>query len=108
MSTVKETNYTSEQEAAIRAASPMNMAKAEILAVQFGKKGASVRAKALRMGVPYEKKAVVSKSGEKAVRKETLVEDIGQHVTGSLEGLEKASKPALINILAAFEATAEN
>lgn len=100
----KTPNYTAAQEQAIRDAAPLNMEKATALATAFGKNPKSVIAKAIRMNVAYQKKVATTKTGEPVVRKETLVAQIGQHVAGSLEGLEKASKPALQNILAAFEA----
>jgi len=103
-----EKNYTEAQEQRIREAatveSPLNQAKAEALGAEFGKSARSVIAKAIRMNVPYAKKVPVSKTGEPVTRKETLVEEIGAFVPGSLDGLEKASKPALANILAAFRA----
>ena len=100
-------NYSEAQEARIReeaAKAPLNKVTAEMLGAEFGKSGKSVTAKALRMGVPYAKQKPVSKTGAPVVRKENLVIAIGNYVPGSLEGLDKASKPALENILAAFEA----
>ncbi len=105
----KETvkNYTEAQEARIReeaAKAPLNKDTAEKLGAEFGKSCKSVTAKALRMGVPYAKQKPVTKTGKPVVRKEDLVSSIGNYVPGSLEGLEKASKPALENILSAFQA----
>jgi hypothetical protein len=104
--TEKAANYTAAQEQMIRDAAPLNLEKATALGVQMGKKARSIIAKAVRMEVPYEKKGPVTKTGEAVVRKETLVEQIRAFTaTGSnLEGLEKASKPALIAVLAALKA----
>ena len=101
-----EVNYTAEQEQRIRDAAPLNMEKAAALAAEFGKKPASVRAKAIRMNVAYEKKGPQTKTGEAVIRKETLVEKIGAFTApgSNLDGLEKASKPALQAVLAALEA----
>ena len=89
--------YSKEQEARIAAEAPLNQAKAEALAAEFGEKftGKSVIAKAIRMGVAYERKQPVTKSGAPVERKEALVAEIAQVVSGNLDGLEKAPKAAL-------------
>lgn len=89
--------YNAQQEAAIREAAPLNQAKAETLAASFGSgfTGKSVIAKAIRMGVAYERKQPTTKSGAKIEKKETLVAEIAKLVEGNLDGLEKAPKPAL-------------
>lgn len=101
----KETvNYTPAQEALIAAEAPMNLAKAEALAELAemkdadgnARKARSIVAKAISMGVPYERKQPVSKTGEPVVRKSELVEQIAAVVEGNLEGLEKAPKAALV------------
>jgi hypothetical protein len=107
MATVEKTaNFTAEQEQMIRDAAPLNLEKATALAEKMGKKPRSVIAKATRMEVPYVKKGPTTKTGEAVVRKETLVEEIRKFTaTGAnLEGLEKASKPALVAVLAALKA----
>ena len=106
MATV-EKNYTAEQEQMIRDAAPLDLAKATDLGVKMGKKARSIIAKAVRMEVPYVKKGPVTKTGEAVVRKETLVAKIAAFTGGSLDGLEKASKPALVSILAALESAAD-
>jgi hypothetical protein len=104
-STEKTVNYTAAQEQAIRDAAPLNAAKAAELAASMGKKPRSIIAKAVNMQVPYVKAGPKTKTGEAVVRKETLVEQISAFTgSGSLEGLEKASKPALQTILAALSA----
>lgn len=108
----KETNYTAAQEARILEAAkagPLNLESAKALAAEFGggKTYRSVVAKIGRMGVPYAKKVPVSKTGEPVIRKENLVAEISRFVPGSLDGLEKASKGALVNIRDAFAAMSE-
>lgn len=109
----KEANYSAAQETRIReaaASGPLNLDTAKALAAEFGggKTYRSVVAKIGRMELPYVKKVAVSKTGEPVVRKENLVSEIAQFVPGSLEGLEKASKPALVNIRNAFAAMSED
>lgn len=98
----KTPNFTPEQEAAIREAAPLNKAKAEALALQMGKKPKSIIAKAVTMKVPYDKQKPVTKTGEPVIRKEDLVAKIAAYTGGDLDGLEKASKPALQAVLAAL------
>ena len=101
----KTTNYTAAQEQMIRDASPLNAAKAAELATAMGKKPRSIIAKAVNMQVPYVKAGPKTKTGEAVVRKEDLVKEIAAFTgSGSLDGLEKASKPALQTILAALSA----
>lgn len=102
----KTPNFTADQEARIRDASPLNLAKATALATEFGKKPRSIIAKAVRMNVPYEKQKPVTKTGEPVVRKENLVSRIAEYLPegANVDGLEKASKPALVAVLAAFDA----
>ena len=109
----KVANYSDAQEKRIREAAengPLNLEAAKALAAEFGgsKTYRSVVAKIGKMGLPYAKKVAVSKNGEPVARKENLVAEIGRFVPGSLEGLEKASKPALVNIRDAFAALSEN
>jgi hypothetical protein len=110
---IKEANYTAAQEARITAAAqngPLNLETAKALAAEFGggKSYRSVVAKIGRMGLPYAKKVAVSKTGEPVERKENIVAEIARYVPGSLDGLEKASKPALANIRDAFAAFADD
>lgn len=89
--------YTAAQEARIRAEAPLNQAKATALAAEFGSKftARSVIAKAVRMEVGYERKVAVTKTGEPVERKEAIVAEIASLVGETLEGLDKAPKPAL-------------
>lgn len=89
--------YNAAQEKAIQEAAPLNQAKAEALAASFGAgfTGKSVIAKAIRMGVAYERKVATTKTGGKIENKADLVAEIGKLVEGNLNGLDKAPKPAL-------------
>lgn len=89
--------YSAAQEQRIRDFGPLNQAAAETLAAEFGAgfTSRSVIAKINRMGLPYEKKGKVTKSGEPVEHKDDLVKEIAAQVKGNLEGLEKAPKPAL-------------
>ena len=89
--------YSAEQEATIRAQPVLNQAVAERLAAEFGPKftGKSVIAKINRMGLPYERKQPVTKSGDPVESKATIVAELATLVEGNLDGLDKAPKPAL-------------
>lgn len=105
-SKANEPKYSAAQYERMQAEAPLNQAKAIALAAEFGggKTARSVAAAAVRKGIAYERKAPMSKTGKPVVRKEDLVSAIGRFVPGSLDGLDKASKPALENILSTFEA----
>lgn len=89
--------YTAAMEQAIRDAAPLDQAKATALAEQFGEgfSARSVTAKAVRMNVPYNRKQPTTKTGGKIENKAGLVAEIGEIVSGNLDGLDKAPKPAL-------------
>lgn len=95
MKTEKQPNFTPEQEARIRELAPLNQEKSRMLATEFGKTERSVTAKAVRMGVAYERKQPTTKSGAPVERKEAIVAEIAEMVGQSLDGLEKAPKGAL-------------
>lgn len=105
MSKTVQPKFTAEQEARIRELEPLNQAKSQLLAQEFGKSERSVTAKAVRMGVAYERKQPATKSGAPIERKEAIVAEIAQMVEGNLDGLEKAPKAAL-QALRDFVATA--
>lgn len=102
----KQPNFTAAQEQAIRDAAPLNLEKATALGAQFGKKPRSIIAKAVRMNVIYQKKVATTKTGDPVIRKENLVSRISEYLPegANVDGLEKASKPALVAVLAAFDA----
>lgn len=89
--------YTVAQEAAIRAEPVLNQAVAERLAAEFGPKftGRSVIAKINRMGLTYQRKVAVTKSGLPIESKADIVAELATMVEGNLDGLDKAPKPAL-------------
>lgn len=95
---VKAVNYTPEQEAAIRAASPLNIDKAKALAETLGKSWRSVIAKAKSMDLPYEAKPAPAKR-PKGMTKAELVDEIEVRTGASLSGLEKATASALSRLL---------
>jgi len=98
-----EKNYTEAQEAEMLALGTIDNATATMLATKFGKNVASIRAKAVRLGV-YQAKERVSKSGAAIERKQAIVAEIASLVGRNMEGLEKAPKQALVAIRAALSA----
>lgn len=99
----KEVNYTEAQEARMMEFDVIDNDIAMMLAGEFGKDVRSVRAKAVRLGI-YKAKERVSKSGGKIESKEQIVAEISELVGKNLDGLEKASKQALIAIRAKLAA----
>lgn len=91
----KAPNFTAEQEQMIADAAPLNQAKARALAAAMGKTERSITAKAVRMGVAYERKQPTTKNGGKVEKKETIVSEIAAIVGGNLDGLDKAPKGVL-------------
>ena len=99
---MKSVNYTPEMEQAIKAESPLNIAKARVLAEKLGRKPRSVIAKAISMGLPYNAAKPTRKDGSQVVRKAELVSAIEKSLAagkGSLVGLEKATRSALDTLL---------
>jgi hypothetical protein len=91
----KTPNYSPEQEARLRSFETIDNTVATMLATEFGKTPASVRAKAVRMGLNYVRKQPETKSGAPVERKEAIVAQIASLVDGNLDGLDKAPKLAL-------------
>ena len=96
MKTVKAPNFTADQEAAIVAASPLNYESATALAATMGKSAKSVVAKAIRMGVDYQKKTPTTKTGAKIESKRDIVAEIETFVEQTLSGLEESPKAPLV------------
>jgi len=95
---------------AMKAAAPLNLGKAEVLAEKFGVRERSIIATCVKLKIPYEKKQRVAKNGKPPINKTDLVAKIAEVLVievGTLEGLEKSSKPALENLLAGIEAVKE-
>jgi hypothetical protein len=98
-----EKNYTEAQEAEMIALGTIDNVIATQLSEKFGKNVASIRAKAVRLGV-YQAKERTSKSGGAIERKEAIVADIAALIGKNMEGLEKSPKQALIAIREALSA----
>ena len=95
---MKSVNYTPEMEQAIEAESPLDIAKAKVLAEKLGRKPRSIIAKAISMGLPYNAAKPSRKDGSPVVKKAELVSAIEKSLSsseGSLVGLEKATRSAL-------------
>jgi hypothetical protein len=89
--------YSATQEATIRAEPVLNQAVAARLAAEFGPAFTtrSVIAKINRMNLPYQRKVAVTKTGAPVEQKAALVAEIAELVGATLDGLDKAPKPAL-------------
>jgi hypothetical protein len=112
----KNVNYTPELTATIVEAytacdsDESRAACLETLSAEHGKGVKSLRQKLVREGV-YVKKAYVSKAGEKTETKDFIVKAIASAMgvtEAQLNGLEKATKPALTLIRATVEIAAAN
>ena len=108
--TDKTPNFTEANETRIREAvaangGKMDKALAESLAVELGKPSfRSISAKAVRMGLPYARKAPARKDGTPVENKAKIVEAIAAVVSGNLDGLDKAPREALLAIRRAVNA----
>lgn len=106
MTATKAVNYTAEQTAAIVEAYAAGKT-VEMIAEMVGKSTRSIVAKLSREGV-YKKKEYVTKTGEKAVKKDAHADAIGAILKlpeNDIESLTKANKSALRAI---FEALANS
>lgn len=108
----KIVNYTSEMETQIREAFAgevdQKTAVSE-LASAFGKSIASVRQKAVRMGL-YKKPKYVNKNGAKPEVKAAIVADIAEALgvpVENFDSLEKVTKKALLTIREAVKPEGE-
>ena len=80
-------------------AQPLNLAKAQSFASEFGVSHRSIIAKALSLGLTYEKKAVVASSSDRPTKAD-LVREIERSLQGeSLDGLQGASMRSLQSLL---------
>ena len=81
-------------------AQPLNLAKAQSFASEFGVSYRSIIAKALSLGLTYEKKGAVVASSSDRPTKADLVREIEQSLQGeSLDGLQGASMRSLQALL---------
>ena len=99
----KIVNYTPEQTVQM-VADYQSGITVETIAESMGKTVRSVIAKLSREGV-YQKKAYVSKTGEKPVKKDTVADAIGailRLTESEIESLAKANKSALQKVFAAL------
>ena len=102
MPTEKTPNYTPEMEAIIRAAAPLNLAKAKEVGEKIGKSYQSVIAKALSLGVDYETKKPEKKRVIQTTKSE-LVDELAEYFGDdvNLKGLEKATAASLRSLMEA-------
>ena len=88
--------YTPTMIEKMSAAQPLNLAKAQTFASEFGVSYRSIIAKALSLGLTYEKKEAVVASSSDRPTKADLVREIEQSLQGeSLDGLQGASMRSL-------------
>ena len=91
--------YTPTMIEKMGAAQPLNLAKAQSFASEFGVSHRSIIAKALSLGLTYEKKAVSSSSSDRPTKAD-IVREIEQSLQGeSLDGLQGASMRSLQSLL---------
>ena len=96
-----DVNYTPEMVATIKAAQPLDLAKAKALGAQLDRGYRSIIAKAKREGFEYISKPAPAKK-KAASTKVELVAAIAKAIdcdTDSLSGLEKSTGLALSNLL---------
>lgn len=94
----KAKNYTAEQVAIIKAAEPLDLAKAKAIGTEIGKSYQSVIAKCLSEGIEYQSKKPEPKRVNQ-VTKADLVKEIAERLDGAnLKGLEKATAISLKNL----------
>ena len=99
MTTTQNVNYTADMVEKIKAAQPLDLAKAKALGLELGRGYRSIIAKAKREGFEYISKPAPAKK-KAAPSKADLVAAICAAVdTDSLEGLEKATGSALNKLL---------
>ena len=90
--------YTPTMIEKMSAAQPLNLAKAQSFASEFGVSHRSIIAKALSLGLTYEKKDVVP-SSSKPTKRDVVAEIEKALDADSLSGLEGASMRSLNSLL---------
>ena len=91
--------YTPTMIEKLSAAQPLNLAKAQTFASEFGVSHRSVIAKALSLGLTYEKKAVSTSSSSKPTKRDMVAEIEKALDADTLSGLEGASMRSLESLL---------
>ena len=83
--------YTPTMIEAMRTAQPLNLEKAQSFSAEWGVSYRSIIAKALSLGLTYEKKAVISSSSDRPTKAD-LVRKSSNHLQGeSLDGFYKGA-----------------
>lgn len=96
-------NYTPEMVATLKAAQPLDLAKAKALGAEMGKGYRSIIAKAKREGFDYISKPAPAKK-KAAPSKADMVSAIAKAVDcATLDGLEKATGQSLAKLLEHIE-----
>ena len=90
--------YTPNMIEKMSKAQPLNLEKAQSFSSEFGVSHRSIIAKALSLGLTYEKKAVVS-SSSKPTKRDVVAEIERALDADSLSGLEGASMRSLESLL---------
>ena len=91
--------YTPTMIEKMSAAQPLNLEKAKSFSAEFGYSHRSIIAKALSLGLTYEKKAVSSSSSDRPTKAD-LVREIERSLQGErLAGLQGASMRSLQALL---------
>jgi hypothetical protein len=97
----KAPNYTAEQEAAITAAAPIDLAKAKELAEELGKSWRSIVSKTQSMGLEYIKQEAPTKRPVKSTKAE-IVTAIEKELDGDFYGLQNATLGSLVKLCKAL------
>jgi len=98
------TKFTADVVAVMEENAPLDWAKANEIGDRFDIKPRAVVSSAIRLGIEYNKKERVSKTGAKIVSKADLVGMIANRLgvdADELDGLEKATKTSLEILLGA-------
>jgi len=91
--------YTPTMIEKMSAAQPLNLEKAKSFSAEFGYSHRSIIAKALSLGLTYEKKAALSSSSSKPTKRDVVAEIEKALDADSLSGLEGASMRSLNSLL---------
>tara|TARA_R110000744_G_scaffold59176_2_gene123259 strand:- start:438 stop:740 length:303 start_codon:yes stop_codon:yes gene_type:complete len=95
-------NYTNEMVATIKAAQPLDLAKAKALALQLDRGYRSIIAKAKREGFDYISKPAPAKKKAAPTKGDMVAAIMAATGADNLDGLEKATGQALNNLLSSL------